>query len=208
MNSLDAPSSKPSAFINVLVLKKASQAMKRTSTLITLLLTLTAVGCVAAKTAQTNPKPTSPTLESSPTATLAQAQTNPSASIQMQPNLQFNVQRQAENCPQTVGLWMFMLGFEGGADHTVIANTQAIASAPAKLVVSQPKRLEYEAPLRSEYASCVGQASSEQFRAYNFQFRNGKVSFRMDMTWMDGYTEILYKGVSASRPYIHWRATE
>jgi hypothetical protein len=90
----------------------------------------------------------------------------------------------------------------------VVADTQAIASAPAKLVVSQPKRLEYQAPLRSEYASCVGQASSEQFRAYNFQFRNGKVSFRMDMTWMDGYTEILYKGVSASRPYIHWRATE
>ena len=140
--------------------------------------------------------------------TLAQAQTDPFASILMEPNLQLNVQRQAGNCPQTVGLWMFMLGFEGGADHTVVADTQAIASAPAKLVVSQSKRLEYQAPLRSEYASCVGQASSEQVRAYNFQFRNGKVSFRMDMTWVDGYHEILYKGVSASRPYIHWRATE
>lgn len=101
-----------------------------------------------------------------------------------------------------------MLGFEGGADHTVVADTQAIASAPAKLVVSQQKRLEYEAPLRSQYASCVGQASSPLLSAYNFQFRNGKVNFRMDVSQGDGYREILYKGMSASRPYIHWRAAE
>jgi hypothetical protein len=103
---------------------------------------------------------------------------------------------------------MFMLGFEGGADHTVIAQTQAIASAPAKLIVSEKKRAEYEAPLRGEYASCVGQASSQLLSAYNFQFRDGKVYFRMDVTRDDGYREILYKGVSANRPYIHWRAAE
>jgi hypothetical protein len=28
------------------------------------------------------------------------------------------------------------------------------------------------------------------------------------MSWADAYTQILYKGVSASRPYIHWRVTE
>jgi hypothetical protein len=30
----------------------------------------------------------------------------------------------------------------------------------------------------------------------------------MDVSRDDGYREILYKGVSANRPYIHWRATE
>ena len=154
------------------------------------------------------PKPTPLAGESSPPATLAQAQTDPSAPAQIKPNYQFNVQRQSGSCPKSVGLWMFMLGFEGGADHTVVADTQAIASAPAKLVVSQQKRLEYEAPLRSQYVSCVGQASSPLLSAYNFQFRNGKVNFRMDVSQGDGYREILYKGMSASRPYIHWRAAE
>jgi hypothetical protein len=140
--------------------------------------------------------------------TSTNAQQDPFAQTRVQPNFQFNVQRQAGNCPQTVGLWLFSLGFEGGADHTVIANTQAIASAPAKLVVSEKKRLEYEAPLRREYTSCVGQASSGLLSAYNFQFRNAKVYFRMDVSRDDGYREILYKGVSANRPYIHWRAAE
>jgi len=147
-------------------------------------------------------------VKSSATASLAQAQSDPFAQTQVQPNFQLNVQRQAGTCPNTVGLWMFMLGYEGGADHTVVADTQAIASAPAKLIVSQAKRLEYEAPLRKEYASCVGQASSPLVSAYNFQFRNGKVNFRMDVSRDDGYRAILYKGVSASRPYIHWRANE
>jgi hypothetical protein len=136
------------------------------------------------------------------------AQQGPLAQTQVQPNVQLNVQRQAGSCPRSVGLWMFMLGFEGGADHTVVADTQAIASGPAKLVASDKKRAEYEAPLRREYASCVGQARSDQVSAYNFQFRNGKVYFRMDVSRDDGYREILYKGVSASRPYIHWRAAE
>jgi hypothetical protein len=136
------------------------------------------------------------------------AQQDPFAQTRVEPNFQFNVQRRAGTCPQSVGLWLFSLGFEGGADHTVIPNTEAIASGPTKLVVSEKKRLEYEVPLRSEYTSCVGQASSELLTAYNFQFRNGKVYFRMDVSRDDGYREILYKGVSANRPYIHWRATE
>ena len=136
------------------------------------------------------------------------AQQDPFAQTRVQPNFRFNVQRQSGSCPQTIGLWLFSLGFEGGADHTVVAETQAIASAPAKLVKSEKKRAEYEAPLRKEYASCVGQATSGLVSAYNFQFRSGKVYFRMDVSRDDGYREILYKGVSANRPYIHWRATE
>lgn len=176
--------------------------------LITALVTFAHIGCANVQTAQRNPHTTPITVEPVTTTAVAQAQTDPFAQAQIKPNYQFNVQRQAGNCPKTAGLWMFWMGFEGGSDRTVVADTQAIASAPAKLIVSQPKRLEYEAPLRKEYASCVGQAKSDNHRAYDFQFRNGKVYFRLDMSWADAYTQILYKGVSASRPYIHWRVTE
>lgn len=136
------------------------------------------------------------------------AQADPLTQTRVQPNFRFNVERQAGTCPKTIGLWTFVLGFEGGADRTVVADTQAIASASAKLLSSDKKRATYEAPLRSDYASCVGKASSSMLSAYNFQFRNGKVYFAMDVSRDNGYREILYKGVSASRPYIHWRATE
>lgn len=139
---------------------------------------------------------------------VTKAQSNPTAPAQIQPNIKLNVQRQSGNCPKTVGLWTFMLPYEGGADHTVIAETQAIASTSAKLVVSQKKRLEYQASLRSNYASCVGKANSPTLGAYSFQFQGGKVTFRMDVSRDQGYREILYKGISANRPYIHWRATE
>jgi hypothetical protein len=182
--------------------------MNRISTLVTVVLSFAVIGCAGIQSAQSHPQSASTVVESSSPTTLAQAQTDPLAPAQMRPNYQFTVQRQSGTCPKTVGLWMFMLGFEGGSDRTVVADTLAIASAPAKLVVSQPKLLEYEAPLRKEYASCVGQAKSENHRPYNFQFRDGKVRFRTDLTWADAYVLFLYKGVSASRPYIHWRVTE
>ncbi|MEW5861048.1 MAG: hypothetical protein AB1861_27350 [Cyanobacteriota bacterium] len=154
-----------------------------------------------------NQTPSNPSPESTKPSP-AETPTDPFAQTQREPNFVFNVEPQSGTCPKTVGLWMFVQGYEGGADHTVVADTQAIASAPAKLVVSEKKRLEYEAPLSSEYASCVGQARSDLTSTYNFQFRDGKVRFRMDVSRDDGYREILYKGVSAFRPYIHWRAEE
>jgi hypothetical protein len=163
-----------------------------------------AIGTCWAVTAQLN---TSPNTQSGK-GDSAVVQQNPFAQTRVQPNFEFNVQRQAGICPRTVDLWLFSVGFEGGSDHTVIADTKAIAYTPAKLVISERKQLEYEAPLRREYASCVGQASSSLLTPYKFQFRNGKVSFRMDVSQGDGYREILYRGVSAHRPYIHWRAVE
>lgn len=182
--------------------------MKRNLLFITAMLTFGLMGYASTQTAQTLPQSAPGAMKSLPSVTLAQAQTDPLAPAKIQPNYQFKVQRQAGNCPKTVGIWMFWQGFEGGSDRTVVADTLAIASAPAKLAVSQPKRLEYEAPLRREYASCIAQAKSDLHRPYDFQFRNGKVRFRWDVTWADAYTEVLYKGVSASRPYIHWRVTE
>lgn len=133
---------------------------------------------------------------------------DPFAQTQIKPNFQLNVERQAGSCPKTVGLWLFSLGFEGGADHTVVPDMLGVAASPVKLVSSAKNRLEYEAPLRSNYASCVGKASSPLLSFYNYQFQNGKVSFRVDVSQGDGYREILYKGVSGYRPYILWRAAE
>lgn len=132
----------------------------------------------------------------------------PIPSREIQPNVQFEVEATSGNCPETVGLWSFLLGFEGGADHTVIADTQAIAAMPVQLVTSEERRVVYEAPLQEAYATCVGQAQSDALTMYDFQFGEGKVRFQLDVTQDDGYREVLYTGVSASRPYIHWRATE
>ncbi|WP_166482361.1 hypothetical protein [Scytonema sp. UIC 10036] len=49
-----------------------------------------------------------------------------------------------------------MLPYEGGAEHTAVAETKAFADS-TKLVSSNNKQfLEFVSPLRSNYASCVG----------------------------------------------------
>ncbi|GET43960.1 hypothetical protein [Microseira wollei] len=78
-----------------------------------------------------------------------------------QPNLTFDVQRQSGACPRTVSLWHSTRYYEGGGEHTAIANTAAIARA-ARLVGSNKKYAEFRAPLQRAYASCVGQARSNE----------------------------------------------
>ena len=126
----------------------------------------------------------------------------------MEPNVQFEVVAESGTCPDTVGLWEFGLGFEGGADHTVVVDTTAIASQPAQLITSEAKRVVYEAPLKPEFASCVGTAESEYLSMYYLRFANGKVQFDLDLTNDDGFREIRYADISANRPYVHWRAAE
>ncbi len=126
----------------------------------------------------------------------------------MEPNVQFEVVAESGTCPDTVGLWEFGLGFEGGADHTVVVDTTAIASQPAQLITSEAKRVVYEAPLKDEFASCVGTANSEYLSMYDLRFANGKVQFDLDLTNDDGFREIRYADISANRPYVHWRAAE
>ena len=138
------------------------------------------------------------------TSTLAQPVSDASPE---KPNQQLTVQQQLGTCPQSVGLWTVLLPSEGSAEHTVVADTKAIASN-GKISSSGNKFVEYEAPLQEAYASCVGEASSPDLRSYSFQFRNGKVYFRVDLDWGTGYTKIISKTVASGRPYVHWQASE
>ncbi|BAZ12644.1 hypothetical protein NIES4071_44760 [Calothrix sp. NIES-4071] len=120
------------------------------------------------------------------------------------PNMIINVKRQSGVCPQTVGIWTFMLPFEGGAEHTAVADIPI----NTKLIASGNKFVEYEAELRQSYKSCVGSAKSERPDVYYFQFRNGKVYFRLDLSKVTLNTTITYKGTGGFRPYVRWIAGE
>ncbi|NEO25444.1 MAG: hypothetical protein F6K03_00735 [Kamptonema sp. SIO4C4] len=123
------------------------------------------------------------------------------------PDVSFTVQTDSGNCPATVGVWEFMLGFEGGADHTVVADFSPVAQLPVEMVQSEDRRVVYEAPLQPEYSTCTGVAQSAEFSMYTFRFTEGKIQFTVDLTQGDGYRNIRYADISANRPYVHWRAT-
>lgn len=123
-----------------------------------------------------------------------------------QPNLTFNVERQSGNCPKTVKLWASWRYYQGGGEHTVIADTVPIAGALQK-VSSNKKLVEYRAPLKKTYNSCVGQAKSpSQDYPYRFRFGDGNVYFRVELPPDTPSTpsEITYQSVVASRPYVRW----
>ncbi|MBD1903099.1 hypothetical protein NDI44_10050 [Trichocoleus sp. DQ-A3] len=138
------------------------------------------------------------------TSTLAQPASDVSSE---EPNQQLTVEQQSGTCPASVGLWTVLLPSEGAADHTVVADTKAIASN-GKISSSGNTFVEYEAPLQEAYASCVGQASSPDLHSYSFEFRNGKVYFRVNLDWVPGYTKIVSKTVASGRPFVHWQASE
>ncbi|MEB3356563.1 MAG: hypothetical protein VKK04_07540 [Synechococcales bacterium] len=137
-----------------------------------------------------------------------QVPSDPAVPETISPNVYFDVQTQAGTCPEAVGMWAFILGFEGGADHTVVVDTEAIATLPVEILQSEDRRIIYQAPLQEEYASCVGTAQSERLSMYSFNFGDGKVRFELDLTGDDGYREIRYADTSTGRPYVHWQATE
>ncbi|HEY9737910.1 MAG TPA: hypothetical protein V6D06_16575, partial [Trichocoleus sp.] len=134
--------------------------------------------------------------------------TEPSeAAIDMRPNVLLPVQTQSGSCPPSIGLWVLRQGFEGGADHTVIADTAAIATAPARQAAAGQGEVVFTVPLRPEYSGCVGVAQSEHLSFYSLEMSQGQGRFRLDLSG-DGQRQVLDSGSSAGRPYIHWRATE
>lgn len=162
-------------------------------------------GCSASEPAVSDPSATeSPT----PEETVEVLADYPGDRTFMEPNVQFSVATESGTCPETIGLWEFGLGFEGGADHTVVVDTQAVANQPAELVRSESQRVTYKAPLKPEYANCVGMAQSEYLSMYTVSFGGGEVQFDLDLTNRDGFLEIRYADISAHRPYVHWRAAE
>lgn len=142
---------------------------------------------LAATPALTQNQPTKPVLPSTP------------------PNITFNVQRQTGTCPTTVRLWSSSRWYEGGAENTVIADTLAIAGS-ARLVRSGKRLVEYTAPLKKNYASCVGEATSQELRPYKFRFGSGNVSFRVELpSDSPGLpSEISVRSIVGERPYVRW----
>ncbi|MBK1988216.1 hypothetical protein A0J48_011810 [Sphaerospermopsis aphanizomenoides BCCUSP55] len=125
------------------------------------------------------------------------------------PNVKLSVQRKSGSCPQTVGLWWITLPYEGGAEHTVVADTKAFADA-VKLVASNHKQfVEFVAPLRSNYASCVGQTRNQEYKFYTVQFKDKKAYFRVDLQKINAPAqEITYKTIAGSRPYVRWAVAD
>jgi hypothetical protein len=120
------------------------------------------------------------------------------------PNTVFNIEIQRGNCPKTMGLWTTFRYYEGGGEHTVIADTYPIAGT-VKLVSAGKKFVEYAAPLRPAYASCVGRATDKEL-PYSVRFQNGQVSFRIDLPkdTPANPSEFSTRAVIGSRPYIQW----
>lgn len=121
------------------------------------------------------------------------------------PNTTIDVSRRSGNCPGNMKLWTSFRYYEGGGEHTVIADTSNIASS-ARVTNSGAKFVEFSAPLKSEFASCVGEAVSDSEPIYRFRFADRKVIFRMDLSRLrpGTITRINYKGVVSSRPAIKW----
>jgi hypothetical protein len=132
----------------------------------------------------------------------ASAQTTSGAIAE--PNVRINVQRKNGNCPQTVGLWWFVLPYEGGAEHTVVADTRAFADS-VKLLSANQQFVEFVATLRSNYASCIGETRNQEYQFYTLQFNNKKAYFRVDLRKIKAPAQkITYKTITASRPYVRW----
>lgn len=120
------------------------------------------------------------------------------------PNVTLSVQRSSGRCPQAIGLWWFTLPYEGGAEHTVVADTTEFADS-SKLVSSNNQFVEFVSPLRSNYASCVGKTRSQEYTFYNVEFKNKKAYFRVDLRKINAPGRLItYKTVAASRPYVRW----
>ncbi|QSJ19860.1 hypothetical protein JYQ62_14810 [Nostoc sp. UHCC 0702] len=138
-------------------------------------------------------------------ANTAQAQPQSAPGPLFAPNVTLNVQRRSGNCPQTVGLWWIGLPYEGGAEHTVIADTRQFADT-TQLVSSNNKQfVQFVSPLRSDYASCVAQTSAQEYNFYKVEFKNKKAYFYVDLRKNNAPARLItYKNVVASRPYVRW----
>ncbi|WP_414545464.1 hypothetical protein [Nostoc sp. CCY0012] len=135
----------------------------------------------------------------------AKAQSRPAPGPIAEPNVKLNVQRSSGTCPQTVGLWWILLPYEGGAEHTVVADTRAFADTTKLVSSNNQQMVEFVAPLRSNYASCVGKTRQQEYTFYNVEFKNKQAYFRVDLRKINAPAQkITYKTVTASRPYVRW----
>jgi hypothetical protein len=137
-----------------------------------------------------------------PTASIAQSE--PIRMPTSSPNVALSVQRQRGICPQQVSLWTSYRYYEGGAEHTVIPDTIAVAGT-ITLVSAGNRFVEYSAPLKQAYRSCVGRAIHKEL-PYRFQFQNGQVFFRVGLPpqTASNPSEFTRRAILGSRPFVRW----
>lgn len=175
--------------------------------LISFLLTMALTSCGIPNRVAANPA--SPdTLDAVDSGSSAPAPYDPAVSTEIRPNVWLEVAAESGTCPELVGLWEFTTGFEGGADHTVVADIAAIAARPVQTIRAETRHITYEAPLIEAYVTCQGSARSEYLSMYAIDFDQGKIRFDLNLSDDDGFRELRYADISANRPYVFWRAAE
>ena len=115
------------------------------------------------------------------------------------------VERKSGNCPKTIGIWAAFRYYEGGGEHTVIADTWGIAGR-VQLISSGKKSVEYKAPLKTYFASCVAQAKAGEDYPYLFRFGNSSVSFRVELPpdTPANPSAFTTRSILGARPYVRW----
>lgn len=138
------------------------------------------------------------------TSTTTQAQLTKPVLPKTPPDILLKVERQAGSCPKTVGLWTAFRYYEGGGEHTVIADTWAIAQR-AQITTYGKKFVAYKAPLRTDFATCVGQAKATDY-PYYLQFGKGNVAFTVKLPpdTAANPSAITAKSILGARPYVRW----
>jgi hypothetical protein len=138
-------------------------------------------------------------------ATSTQAQPKKPVLPNTPPNTKFSVERQTGKCPTSIGVWISFRYYEGGGEHTVIADTLAIAGS-SRIVRSNKKLVEFTAPLKKNFASCVGVAKSDEYEFYQFRLQNGKITFRVELPpdTPANPSEFTARSIVGSRPYVRW----
>ncbi len=124
-----------------------------------------------------------------------------------QPNITFNVTTKAGQCPKTVSLWNLSRYYEGGVEHTAIADTLPIAGNP-ELISSTNKFVQFKAPLTKAYESCNGLATSETRTYYSFRFRDRHVYFKVNIKNIPRYSLVSDQKVIESRPVVRWQVAD
>lgn len=159
---------------------------------------LTACQAAQEGTTSSNSSPSS----ASPTAEIPVTEVPPQPFAN--PNLVAEVQVASGTCPETVGIYSFLLPYEGGAEHTAVADLWGMAQLP-ELVTQQETYLEYQATLSDRYADCVGTATIAMPDVYAFVFEEGQVRFSVDLRGIDAPAlAITDYEIVAQRPYIRW----
>jgi hypothetical protein len=142
------------------------------------------------------------------TPVLTQEQpTTTSVRANTQQNITFNVKNKAGQCPKTVSLWNLSRYYEGGVEHTAIADTLPIAGNP-ELISSSNKFVQFKAPLTKAYESCTGLATSETRTYYSFRFRDRHVYFKVNIKDIPRYSLISDQKVTESRPVVVWQVAD